>query len=79
VKCPMCAKFRARHCTSAMYNLEKLSMKKHEIYALCKTTFAHVDSLKGKNEDIIDELTEKIKEKCDPIVKKYRFKYMQDL
>jgi hypothetical protein len=53
--------------------------KDDKIYELCENTLELLKSLQVGNEDIIEELTKEIKEKCDPIAKEYGFKYMEDL
>jgi heat shock protein 1/8 len=78
----ICAKKKTllrRYCISAMYNFEMLLRKDDKIYELCKNTLERLESLQVGNEDIIEELTKKIKQKCDPIKKKFGFKYMDDL
>jgi molecular chaperone DnaK (HSP70) len=67
------------YCASAKYNFEELLRKDDKVYELCKNTFDRLNSLQVGNEDIIEELTKKIKQKCDPIKKKFGFKYMDDL
>jgi heat shock protein 1/8 len=78
----ICAKKKKklrRYCISAMYNFEMLLRKDDKIYELCKNTLERLESLQVGNEDIIEELTKEIKQKCDPIAKKFGFKYMDDL
>jgi heat shock protein 1/8 len=67
------------YCESAKYNFEELLRKDDKVYELCKNTLDRLESLQVGNEDIIEELTKKIKQKCDPIKKKFGFKYMDDL
>jgi hypothetical protein len=67
------------YCASAKYNFEELLRKDDKLYELCKNTFDRLNSLQVGNEDIIEELTKEIKQKCDPIAKKFGFKYMDDL
>jgi inorganic pyrophosphatase/exopolyphosphatase len=67
------------YCVSAKYNFEELLRKDDKIYELCENTLELLKSLQVGNEDIIEELTKEIKEKCDPIAKEYGFKYMEDL
>jgi hypothetical protein len=66
-------------CESAKYNFEELLRKDDKVYELCENTLDRLESLQVGNEDIIEELTKKIKQKCDPIKKKFGFKYMDDL
>jgi heat shock protein 1/8 len=67
------------YCTSVMYNIENLPTTDDKIYNLCKNTFDRLEGLHVENEDIIEDLTKLIKQKCDPIAKKYEYKYMDDL
>jgi heat shock protein 1/8 len=67
------------YCASVMYNFETLLRKDDKIYELCENTLKRLDSLQIGKEDIIEELTNKIKKQCDPIAKKYEFKYMDGL
>jgi molecular chaperone DnaK len=67
------------YCESAKYNFEELLRKDDKVYELCENTLDRLESLQVGNEDIIEELTKKIKQKCDPIKKKFGFKYMDDL
>jgi heat shock protein 1/8 len=78
----ICAKKKKklrRYCISAMYNFEMLLRKDDKIYELCENTLKRLDSLQIGKEDIIEELTNKIKKQCDPIAKKYEIKYMDGL
>jgi heat shock protein 1/8 len=72
-------KYLLDYCVSAKYNFEELLRKDDKIYELCENTLELLKSLQVGNEDIIEELTKEIKEKCDPIAKEYGFKYMEDL
>jgi molecular chaperone DnaK len=67
------------YCVSAKYNFEELLRKDDKVYELCENTLERLKSLQVGDEDIIEELTKKIKQKCDPIAKKFGFKYMDDL
>jgi hypothetical protein len=62
-----------------MYNFENLPTTDDKIYDLCKNTLDRLEGLHVENEDIIEDLTKLIKQKCDPIAKKYEYKYMDDL
>jgi hypothetical protein len=48
------------YCASVMYNFEKVLKKDDKIYELCENTIKRLDSLQIGEEDIIEELTNKI-------------------